>query len=78
MVSTIFWLSTTADKGNIFKTGGGGGNAKKKLGATDQPRYNGFRVISIRVKTTLQCTQLMMKFVLLMKLKYQQFKTFLC
>ena len=34
----------------------GEGEMQKKVGATDQPRYNGFRVISIRVLTTLQCT----------------------
>ena len=37
-------------KGNTFKTGG-----EKKTGAKAQPRYNGFRVISDRVITVLQC-----------------------
>ena len=37
-------------KGNTFKLVG------KKTGAKAQPRYNGFRVISVRVITALQCT----------------------
>ena len=56
MVSTMFWLPTTAEKRQNFQNGWGRGKCKKNLGATDQPRYNGFRVISIRVITTLQCT----------------------
>ena len=55
MVLTIFWLPTSAEKRQNFQKGGGGGNAKKYLGATDQPLYNGFRVILIRLLRTLQC-----------------------
>ena len=47
----IFRLPRSAEKGQHFQTGG-----KKKTGAKAQPRYNGFRVISDRVITALQCT----------------------
>ena len=46
----IFRLPRSAEKGQHFQTGG-----KKKTGAKAQPRYNGFRVISDRVITALQC-----------------------
>ena len=55
MVSTMFGLPTTAEKRPKFSKRAGEGEMQKKLGATDQPRYNGFCVISIRVITTLQC-----------------------
>ena len=46
----IFRLPRSAEKEQHFQTGG-----EKKTGAKAQPRYNGFRVISDRVITALQC-----------------------
>ena len=46
----IFRLPRSAEKGQHFQTGG------EKTGAKAQPRYNGFRVISDRVITALQCS----------------------
>ena len=46
----IFRLLRSAEKGQHFQTGG-----EKKTGAKAQLRYNGFRVISDRVITALQC-----------------------
>ena len=56
MVLTMFWLPTMAGKKAKFSKRVGRGKCKKNLGARDQRRYNGFRVMSIRVVTTLQCT----------------------
>ena len=37
-----------------------GKKTAQKMGATDQPRYNGFRVIRDRVITALQCRLLVL------------------
>ena len=51
-------------KGNTFKLVG------KKTGAKAQPRYNGFRVISDRVITALQCTLLEISVCMFFKSSY--------
>ena len=54
-------------KGNTFKLV----KKKKKTGAMAQPRYNGFRVISDRVITALQCIWLTYKSDSIHKYMYQ-------
>ena len=50
---TIFL--TAEFRGKRAKLSKLGKKTAQKMGATDQPRYNGFRVIRDRVITALQC-----------------------
>ena len=54
MANDFFYCWVTRKKGKTFKIGEK--TAQKKMGATDQPGYNGFRVIREHVITAFQCT----------------------